>query len=336
MSGGGAGRGGREARGSYEEMQGSLRALEKVEIVTLDDNYIDLVAMDDTDVVARARPLKGLEFSNSLIAEHGFSALVRTTCEGQSKTMLFDFGFSADVVARNADALSLDLTQVQAAALSHGHPDHLGGLPVVAEKIGKERIELVVHPAAYKKGRYLEPVPGLKIRLPGLKPGVAEQAGFDVVQAKAPYLMLEDTALFLGEIPRESDFERGMPNAYFEDAMGQVARDLMEDDSALVMHLRGKGLVVLSGCGHSGIVNTVDHAKSITGIHDIHVVMGGFHLTGPAFESAIGPTVSRIKDMAPAYVVPTHCTGRRAVMCFEREMPQPFVLNMAGTTLTFA
>jgi len=316
-------------------MQVPVNPVEKVEIITLEDNYIDLVSMDNTDVITRAVPLKGLELSNSIIAEHGFSALVRTTRAGQTKTMIFDFGFSTDVAARNAEALSLDLSQVEEAALSHGHIDHFGGLGAVAEKTCRKGAKLVLHPSAYKRGRQIEPMPGIKVVLPGLKPGQAEKAGFTVVRTAAPYSMLDNTVLFLGEIPRETDFERGMPNAYCEDETGGLARDSIEDDTGLVMHLSGKGLVVLSGCAHAGIVNTIRYAKKITGIDEVHVVMGGFHMAGPAFEGAIGPTVEALREMAPAYVVPTHCTGRRAIMTFEREMPRSFILNMAGTTLTF-
>jgi len=316
-------------------MQVSLSPVEKVEIVTLEDNYIDLVSLDNTDVVARAVPLRGLELSNSVIAEHGFSALVRTTLNGQVRTMIFDFGFSEDVVVRNAEALSLDLSQVQEAALSHGHIDHFGGLGAVAERIGNKGTKLVLHPAAYKKGRYIEPLPGVKVVLPGLEPSEAQTGGFSVVTTAAPHAMLDHTVLFLGEIPKKTEFEAGMPNAFFENQTGESTRDLIEDDTALVVHLSGKGLVVLSGCAHAGIINTVRYAQKVTGIDKVHVVMGGFHLSGPASEKAIAPTIRAMKEIAPDHVVPTHCTGRRATMSFEKELPESFVLNMAGTTLTF-
>jgi 7,8-dihydropterin-6-yl-methyl-4-(beta-D-ribofuranosyl)aminobenzene 5'-phosphate synthase len=316
-------------------MQFSLSPVERVEIVTLEDNYIDLLSLDNTDLVTRAVPLRGLELSNSVIAEHGFSALVRTTLDGQARTMIFDFGFSQDVVVRNAEALSLDLSQVQEAALSHGHIDHFGGLEAVAERIGNKGTRLVLHPAAYKKGRYIEPLPGVKVVLPGLEASEAQAAGFSVVTTAAPHAMLDHTVLFLGEIPKKTEFEVGMPNAFFENQAGEPTHDLIEDDTALAVHLSGKGLVVLSGCAHAGIINTVQYAQKVTGIDKVHVVMGGFHLSGPALEKVIAPTIKAMKEIAPDYVVPTHCTGRRATMSLERELPESFVLNMAGTTLTF-
>jgi 7,8-dihydropterin-6-yl-methyl-4-(beta-D-ribofuranosyl)aminobenzene 5'-phosphate synthase len=205
----------------------------------------------------------------------------------------------------------------------------------VGERIGNKVTKLVLHPGAFKKHRHIEPLPGVEVRLPGLEPDEVEAAGFRVVKTATPHPMLDNTVLFLGEIPKETDFEHGMPNAYFEDETGKSARDSIEDDTALVVHLSGKGLVVLSGCAHAGIVNTVRYARKITGIDQVHVVMGGFHLTGPVAEKSVGPTVNAVKEMAPAHVVPTHCTGRRATLSFEEAMPESFVLNMAGTTLTF-
>jgi hypothetical protein len=99
---------------------------------------------------------------------------------------------------------------------------------------------------------------------------------------------------------------------------------------------KGKGLVVLSGCAHAGIVNTVRYAQECTGCDRLHAVMGGFHLTGPQFEPVIRPTLDALKALGPDYVIPTHCTGRGAVLQFEREMPRQFLLNMSGTRIIFA
>ncbi len=122
--------------------------------------------------------------------------------------------------------------------------------------------------------------------------------------------------------------------AFYEEN-GKEMWDPIEDDTASVMNIRGKGLVILSGCAHSGIINTVEYARKLTGINKVHVVMGGFHLTGSAFEPIIDDTVKSMKEIGPDYIVPTHCTGRKAVLAFEEAMPGQFILNMSGTTLTF-
>lgn len=312
-----------------------LKEVNKIEIITLEDNYIDLVPMDDSEVVTRAIAIDGNEMSRStILAEHGFSAFVRITDGNEARSMIFDFGYSKDVVIRNAMALGVDLQVIEAAALSHGHIDHFGGLEAVGEKIGKKGLKLVVHPAAFRKHRFFISGNGRKINLPCLEYTSVKAAGFMPIETKDPYCMLDDNVLFLGEIPRNTPFEKGTPYVFFKKDDKEIW-DPIEDDSALVMHLQGKGLVVLSGCAHSGIINTIEYAKKITGIQKVHAVIGGFHLTGPAFESIISETVEAFKEIAPSYVIPTHCTGRNAIQTFEREMSEAFILNMSGTTLTF-
>ena len=111
--------------------------------------------------------------------------------------------------------------------------------------------------------------------------------------------------------------------------------DDLVDDSAVIAHVKGKGLVVLSGCAHSGIINTVNYAKEVSGVDKVFAVMGGFHLNGPEMEPAIEPTIRWLKEIDPTYVIPTHCTGRHAIMQIEKHMPDKFLLNMAGTRLSF-
>ena len=129
-------------------------------------------------------------------------------------------------------------------------------------------------------------------------------------------------------------FEKGIPVAHWQKD-GKELGDAIEDDTSVVMNLKDKGLVIVSGCAHAGIINTVKHAIDVTGINKIHVVMGGFHLSGPLFESIIDRTTEELKKLNPDYVVPMHCTGRKAIMAMEKQMPDKFILNMAGTKLTF-
>jgi 7,8-dihydropterin-6-yl-methyl-4-(beta-D-ribofuranosyl)aminobenzene 5'-phosphate synthase len=103
----------------------------------------------------------------------------------------------------------------------------------------------------------------------------------------------------------------------------------------VIAHLRRKGLVVVSGCAHAGIVNSVRYAQAITGVEAVHAIMGGFHLTGKLFEPIIPPTVVALKEINPRYVVPTHCTGWSAIHEIANALPTAFVANSVGTTLTF-
>jgi 7,8-dihydropterin-6-yl-methyl-4-(beta-D-ribofuranosyl)aminobenzene 5'-phosphate synthase len=308
--------------------------VDKLEIWTLEDNYVDLVSEDNSAIVTRAVIVKDMQITNALLAEHGFSATVTTTTKDKPRTMLFDFGFSEDVVARNAAALGVDLTRVEVAALSHGHVDHFGGLVQVAARIGKKGLGLILHPVAFRRNRYMETKQGLKFRMPPLEEEKVEALGFKVTKSREPLLLLNGDVLFMGEIPRRISFEKGLPYAFYEEN-GQKTWDPIEDDTAVAVNLGSRGLVVLSGCAHSGIVNTVEYAREITGINKVHAIMGGFHLTGPAFEPVIDDTVKSIKQIGPDYVIPTHCTGRKAILAFEKAMPSQFLVNMSGTKLTF-
>jgi 7,8-dihydropterin-6-yl-methyl-4-(beta-D-ribofuranosyl)aminobenzene 5'-phosphate synthase len=324
----------KNGEGKHIMAQFKLNQVDKLEIWTLEDNYIDVASLDNSAILARAIPVKDMQLKNSILAEHGFSAVITTTTKDKPRTMLFDFGFSEDVVVRNAAALGVDLTKVEVAALSHGHIDHFGGFAEVAKRIDKKDLELILHPNAFRQNRYTEPIQGIQIGLPALEKEKVEASGFKITQAKEPLLLLDGDILFLGEIPRRTSFEKGLPYAFYEEK-GQQTWDPTEDDTAVVMNLGSKGLVVLSGCAHSGIINTVKYAREITGINAVHVIMGGFHLTGPAFEPIIDDTVESLQQIGPEYVIPTHCTGRKAILAIEKAMPSQFLMNMSGTKLTF-
>ena len=312
-----------------------IKAVDRVEILTLQDNVIDLVARDNSAVVERALPVVGTEMRNSILAEHGFSSLVTVIHGDASRRMLFDFGFSEHGAAFNADALDVDLSRVEQMALSHGHLDHVGGIRALVEKTGKSGLPLVLHPAAFRHPRYLKVSETRKYHFPAFTPEKASAAGASVIATETPYAMLENTALFLGQIPRVTPFEKGAPNLFCE-IDGQVVQDPFDDDSAVVFNIRDRGLVVLSGCAHSGIVNTVAYARQVTGIEDVMAIMGGFHLSGQDTEQVIQPTVDALKRFDPTYIIPTHCTGRLAVGLIEKALPDCFILNMAGTRLTFS
>jgi len=312
-----------------------LKAVDRVEILTLQDNTIDLVQQDNNEVIQRALPLVGLEVKNSILAEHGFSSLITVSQGDTSRSMLFDFGFSEHGAAFNADALSVDLTQVEAMALSHGHLDHVGGIEALVAKTGKTDLPLVLHPAAFRNPRFKKITEEFKVYFPAFTREKAEGAGAAVVDAETPYAMLDQGAAFLGQIPRKTAFEQGAPNLCCE-IDGQEQPDPFDDDSAMVFNIKGKGLVVLSGCAHSGIVNTVTYARQVTGVEKVMAVMGGFHLSGMDVDAVIQPTIEALKTINPTYIVPTHCTGRLAMQMIEKEMPDSFLLNMSGTRLTFS
>jgi 7,8-dihydropterin-6-yl-methyl-4-(beta-D-ribofuranosyl)aminobenzene 5'-phosphate synthase len=312
-----------------------LQEVDRVEILTLQDNYIDIAAHDGTAIVQRPAPEDPSGQRVSITAEHGFSAVLGLTAQGRTRKALFDFGFSEQGALRNARLLGVDLAEIEALVLSHGHMDHHGGLPAFVESLGGKGIELILHPAAFRGSRYIKLSEERRLGLPSPDRERLEKAGVRVAPSTTPRLLLDGMLLFLGEVPKRTDFEKGMMKARYEEG-GAEKFDPIEDDSAVVAHVSGKGLVVLSGCAHSGIVNTVAHAREVTGVGEVFAVMGGFHLTGADFEPIIGRTTEALKALNPRYIVPTHCTGRKASVHIEREMPESFLLNMSGTKMVFA
>jgi len=316
-------------------MSVQLKEVDAVEILTLQDNFIDIAAHDGTAIVQRPASEDASGNRVSILAEHGFSAVVSLAVEGRSRKALFDFGFSEQGALQNACTLGMDLAGIEALVLSHGHMDHHGGLAAFVESLGGKGIELVLHPAAFRDSRYIKLSEERRMRLPSPDRDRLEKAGVRVVASRTPYSLLDGALLFLGEIPRRTEFEKGMMKARYEKG-GVETFDPIEDDSAVVAHVKGEGLVVLSGCSHAGIVNTVTYAREATGVDRVLVVMGGFHLTGAEFEPIIEKTVDALKQINPRYIVPAHCTGRKASMHIEREMPEKFLLNMSGTKMVFA
>jgi 7,8-dihydropterin-6-yl-methyl-4-(beta-D-ribofuranosyl)aminobenzene 5'-phosphate synthase len=158
-----------------------------------------------------------------------------------------------------------------------------------------------------------------------------EGAGFQIIEDRQPSFLLDNRLLITGEVDRTTEFERGFP-------IHQAWRDddwqpdpLIHDDQAVVLNVRNKGLVVLTGCGHSGIVNIVRHAKLLTGIDRVYAILGGFHLTGGLFEPIIPQTVAALADEVPDIIVPAHCTGWRAQRALADGLPAAFRPNSVGT-----
>jgi 7,8-dihydropterin-6-yl-methyl-4-(beta-D-ribofuranosyl)aminobenzene 5'-phosphate synthase len=311
-----------------------LNVVDKVEILTLLDNHVDLTAMDNNDVVTRAMPLQDGKFKKSLLAEHGFSAIVRTITGDKTHTLLFDTGFSDIGAVYNAKALGADLSAIEAIAFSHGHMDHTAGFKSMAAAIPQKNLPVFAHPAIFRSPRYFKYGENTKIYLPSLTREDVSAAGMSLVETATPLAICANDVLFLGEIPRRTDFEKGIPIAHYEEDSVEKF-DAIEDDTSIVMNLRNKGLVILSGCAHSGIVNTVRYAQEATDMEKVHVIMGGFHLGGPLFEPIIGRTTEELQKINPAYIIPTHCTGRKAVAFMETTFKERFILNMSGTKLSF-
>jgi 7,8-dihydropterin-6-yl-methyl-4-(beta-D-ribofuranosyl)aminobenzene 5'-phosphate synthase len=157
--------------------------------------------------------------------------------------------------------------------------------------------------------------------------------GFQIVEERQPSFLLDDSTLITGEVDRTTEFETGFKG--HEALRGREWTDdpLILDDQALIVRIRDEGLMVLSGCGHAGIVNTVRYAQKLTGEPRIAAIVGGFHLSGPMFESIIEPTVDALGSLTPSLLAPAHCTGWKAVHRLAQRFPDSFVPCAVGTTI---
>ena len=317
-----------------------LPAVDEVSVTTLVDNVFDALLPSGGPVTrpafgrtgrVPAPQFTGGETVPGLRAEHGFSALVTARRGDQSTTVLFDTGPSPDGLTVNAGYLGLGLDDVQGVVLSHGHFDHAGGFAGLSRLRGRSGLPLTVHPAVWTRRR-LAPPGAPALELPTLSPGALEREGFGVIERRHPSLLANGAILITGEVDRTTEFERGMPPAH-QAWDGQEWRPdpVVVDDQALVVNLRGRGLVVITGCGHAGVVNIARHALRLTGASRLAALIGGFHLSGPGFEPVIEPTVAALTELAPALIVPGHCTGWRAQHALAQALPDAWVQSSVGS-----
>ncbi len=306
-----------------------LREVEKLEITILVDNYTDVLAIEGTDVLRR--PLIPLT-SMPVLAEHGFSCLLRLSSGSQEYQVLMDAGMSSICLFHNAYRLWVDLSTIDTMVLSHGHFDHFGGLQEFVDKANKG-VNLVLHPDAFLQRRLNIPT-GTQVDMPALNTESLKEPKVTLSRIEGPSLLAAGHVLVTGEVERVTDFEKGFPWAEAR-INGEWVIDPFRDDQGLAVKVKGKGLVVIGGCSHAGIINTVLHAQKVAQTTRVHAVLGGFHLTGPIFEPIIGRTIEEMKRINPDYVIPMHCTGWNAINHFAKEMPSQFLLNTVGTTYVF-
>jgi 7,8-dihydropterin-6-yl-methyl-4-(beta-D-ribofuranosyl)aminobenzene 5'-phosphate synthase len=318
----------------------TLSPVEAVSITILVDNLTDYLVRDQGPAKrpgSSGRPpmiaspfIDGDTMFDALLAEHGFSALVTVVRDGRSHRILFDAGVTQDGLVENMRRLSISPKDIETIVLSHGHFDHVMGLHgLVRELGGRANLPVLIHPEFWNRRRVVipgqEPLPVFSSSKAALR-----GAGFDIVEERRPSFLLDGSVLVTGEVDRTTEFEQGLPGH-------QALRDgtwqpdpLILDDQALLLNVRDKGLVVLTGCGHSGIVNIVRYARKLTGIERVYAVIGGFHLPGPPTDLT-RQTSRSLAAFSPTVIVPTHCTGFPAMATLAAEMPDAFIQSTVGT-----
>lgn len=308
-----------------------LKPVDRVEILSVMDNSID-VLMGSTPVAKRLKRRSDAHFGPQLRAEHGVSMLVSIYDSGNKDSFLFDTGVTLDGVLHNMDVLEIKGNELHAVVLSHGHTDHTRGLIGFIKRYGRPKVPIVLHPDAYLKRKNIQPDGHESEHIPPSKKDL-EAEDVQIIEERGPTMLIGDHALVTGQIPRTTAFEKGSPRQVALIDGKWQPDPWIHDDQAIVMNVKDRGLVVLTGCGHAGVINTLNCARDLTGVNRIHAVIGGFHLTGPIFEPIVAPTVQALKEFNPGVIVPQHCTGWRATHLIAREFPDAFIPNSVGTTM---
>ena len=261
-------------------------------------------------------------------AEHGFSMLVRVFNEEKSESILFDTGGSPEAIGENAKRMGISLSEIGYVVMSHGHYDHFGGLLSVVKAVDKPGLPIIVHEDMFKiRGTAHSDV---TIRKYTEFPTETQLSPAHIIETKQPFLIADHMVCITGEIPRKTSFEKGlMRHKSFMNGSWQPDPWIC-DDRAIAINVKEKGLVVLSGCAHAGIINTVSYAQQITETAKVYALIGGFHLSGKEFENRIEPSIEELKQINPALIAPSHCTGWKAMCAIARSLPAAFVWNSVG------
>ena len=276
-----------------------LEPVDALTVTTLVDNVTDLLLGDEGPAtrwpIARAVeprvPARFLEpgrTGDALRAEHGFSCLVTIDKAGRVVRVLFDAGLTPDGLVENMRRLELSPADIDIVVLSHGHWDHTTGMDGLVRELGRPNVPVLIHPEFWSRRRLA--LPGREpVELPTTSKGALEGAGFEIVEQEQPSFLLDGSLLVTGEVDRTTEFEQGFPiHEAFRD--GWQPDPLILDDQALVANVRGRGLVVLTGCGHSGIVNILRYVRKLTGEDRVHAVSEASTSAEPSSRRSFAPT----------------------------------------------
>jgi 7,8-dihydropterin-6-yl-methyl-4-(beta-D-ribofuranosyl)aminobenzene 5'-phosphate synthase len=326
-----------EALPASLEWKGEVLPLEPVDelsVLTVCDNVTDILLPDQGPAkrlplaaMARLAPplaaptILGGKAADVPLAQHGFSALVQVRKGGRVRRLLFDTGITPGGCAGNLRRLGQDPAGIEAIVCSHGHFDHTTGLSGLIGQLGQASMPVLIHPEFWARRRLA--IPGEPFELPATSRRALEDAGFDVIEQRQPSFLYDRSVLITGEVDRVTGFEKGFPVHQAWRGRSREPDPLILDDQALIAHVAGRGLVVLTGCGHAGVINICRYAQRLTGVDKLHAVIGGFHLAGPLFEPVITDTVSALEQLAPEVIVPAHCTGWKATHAIAPACPAP-------------
>lgn len=249
-------------------------------------------------------------------AAHGLSCLITARRGDTSRTVLFDSGPDPDVIARNTQMLSIDLGVVDSIVLSHGHWDHAGGMLRAIDMVRSARPEkelpYFAHPGVFRSRARQLPNGGMLPMedVPSIR--MLNDHGAQFVGVTEPSCIVDGYFALSGEIPRVTSFEQGLAFHYAKTEEGWEPDPWIKDEQWLAVNIVGKGLVLFTACSHAGVINVLEHARTIFPSVPLHCVVGGLHLSGPN-EGLIESTITALRRFSIDHIAAGHCTGWRAL-----------------------
>jgi len=269
-------------------------------------------------------------YETSFLAQHGIAILLEASSGGVCKRVLLDAGQSALPILHNLEIMDIDPGSIDAIVVSHCHYDHTEGLVEVLRAVGREGIPVIAHPTMFRPNYILKPFIR-NIGVTGKNGKVAiEEAGGLLVLVDEPFEIMPGV-IVTGEVPRRRAFEKQGIGTYNIEG-GKVVPDEIRDDLSLTVKVKGKGLAVVSGCSHAGIVNIIDWCREIAAEPRVDLVIGGFHLIEASGER-IRETAQALKQLNVGRIVTGHCTGLEALCEFSRILGDRFEQLHVGTTI---
>jgi 7,8-dihydropterin-6-yl-methyl-4-(beta-D-ribofuranosyl)aminobenzene 5'-phosphate synthase len=350
------------------QAQGQAAPAPRIEAPVVDSLSIQVVTDGNHDVfisgaqvpgvrVERMRGFRGAQERRALRSEHGLSLYLTSSKGDETRRFLLDFGYTPEAISNNLELLGLDVAGLDALIVSHGHLDHYGGLEGF---LAKHRTAMREDLRLYTGGedtfcyRHSPAGNGTLVSYGVLDRRMIEAARVRLVVSEEP-LIIEGHAFSTGAIPRTS-IERVLPNSFVEfgerdgpgckvanyaghhfttaELAGQPVPDQHLHENGTCFHVRDRGLVVITSCGHGGIINTVRRAQQVTGVQKVHALVGGFHLA-PAPDDYLRRVMAELKTLDIDHVFPMHCSGLNFLEAAKREMPQALVLCTTGSRFTF-